>query len=51
MPKDADILAFLLTLNQRCAAREAAGHPITPPGPPLPPQECGAFVTEDCIRA
>ena len=51
MPKDADILAFLLELNQQCAAREAAGHPITPPGLPLLPEEHGAFVTEDCIRA
>ena len=32
MRKDADILTFLLALNQRCAAREAAGQPVTPPG-------------------
>jgi hypothetical protein len=50
MPKDADILAYLLDLNLACAAREAAGEPITPPGLPLPPEEHGAFVTEDCIR-
>jgi hypothetical protein len=31
MPPDADILAFLLALNQTCAAKEAAGEPITPP--------------------
>jgi len=32
MPKDADILTFLLALNQTCAAKEAAGEKITPPG-------------------
>jgi hypothetical protein len=50
MANDADILAFLLALNQACAAREAAGEPITPPGLPLPPAERAAFITEDCIR-
>jgi len=50
MPPDADILAFLLALNQTCAAKEAVGQPITPPGLPLPPEEHAAFVTEDCIR-
>ena len=49
MPKDADILAFLLALNQSCAAMEAAGEPITPPGLPLPVEQHGEFVTEDCI--
>lgn len=49
--QDADILAFLLELNQQCAAREFTGHPITPPGLPLPPEMRAAFVTEDCIRA
>jgi hypothetical protein len=49
MPKDADILAFLLTLNQSCAAKEAAGEPITPPGLPLAVEEYEAFVTDDCI--
>ena len=51
MPGDADILAFLLTLNQVCAAREAAGEPITPPSLRLPANEHTAFITEDCIRA
>ncbi|MCX6877802.1 MAG: N-6 DNA methylase [Verrucomicrobia bacterium] len=51
MPKDADILAFLLALNQTCAAKEAAGEKITPPGLPLPVEEHEAFLTEDCIRA
>ena len=49
MPKGADILTFLLALNQTCAAKEAAGDPITPPGLPLPVEEHGAFVTGDCI--
>lgn len=50
MPKDADILAFLLALNQSCAAKEAAGEPITPPGLPLPVEQHVEFLTEDCIR-
>lgn len=50
MPKNTDILAFLLDLNQTCAAKEAAGEKITPPGLPLPVGEHGKFVTEDCIR-
>lgn len=50
MPKQADILAFLLDLNQTCAAKEAAGEPITPPGLPLPPEQHATFITEDCIR-
>ena len=50
MPEGADILAFLLTLNQACAAREACGERITPPGLPLPAEEHAAFITEDCIR-
>jgi hypothetical protein len=50
MAKDADILAFLLELNLACAAREAAGQTITPPGLPLPVPECEAFLTDDCIR-
>lgn len=50
MPKDADILVFLLPLNQTCVAKEAAGESITPPGLPLPVEEHREFVTEDCIR-
>lgn len=49
MRKDADILAFRLQLNQTCAAKEATGEKITPPGLPLPVEEHGVFVTEDCI--
>jgi hypothetical protein len=51
MPKNADILAFLLALNQTCAAKEAAGKPITPPGLPLSVEEREKFVTSDCIDA
>jgi SAM-dependent methyltransferase len=51
MPKDADILAFLLQLNQTCAAQEAAGQTVTPPGLPLPVGEHATFITEDCIGA
>lgn len=50
MPKDADILAFLLALNQTCATKEAAGETITPPGLPLPKEEHAAFITDDCIK-
>ena len=50
MPKGADTLAFLLALNQSCAAKEAAGESITPPGLPLPVGEHGPFITDDCIR-
>jgi hypothetical protein len=49
MPKTADILTFLLALNQSCAAKEAAGEKITPPGLPLPVAEHGKFITSDCI--
>ncbi len=51
MPKDADILQFLLDLNLALAAKEKAGEPITPPGLPLPQSEHARFVTEDCIKA
>ncbi|MCX6873487.1 MAG: N-6 DNA methylase [Verrucomicrobia bacterium] len=51
MPKDADILAFLLDLNQTCAAKEAAGETITPPGLPLPVGEHEKFITSDRIQA
>jgi hypothetical protein len=50
MPKEADILAFLLALNQSCAAKEADGEPVTPPGLALPPEQHATFITEDCIR-
>ncbi|MCB1230490.1 MAG: class I SAM-dependent DNA methyltransferase, partial [Verrucomicrobiae bacterium] len=49
MPADADILQFLLDLNLACAAKEAAGESITPPGLPLPKSEHAAFITDDCI--
>jgi SAM-dependent methyltransferase len=50
MPQDADILAFLLALNQSCAAKEAAGETITPPGLPLPQDQQASYVTDDCIK-
>ena len=50
MPKDADILTFLLALNQTCAAKEAAGESITPPGLPLPVGQHGEFITVDCVE-
>ena len=50
MPKDADILDFLLQLNQSCADKEASGEKITPPGLPLPVEEPEKFVTSDCIQ-
>ncbi len=50
MPKGADILTFLLALNQTSAAKEAASELITPPGLQLPVEEHGEFITEDCIR-
>ncbi len=43
MSRDADILAFLLQLNPTCAAKEAAGESITPPGLPLPVDERGSL--------
>jgi len=50
MPKDAEILTFLLALNHACAAREAVGERITAPGLPLAVEEHGAFITQDCIQ-
>ncbi len=50
MAEDADPLAFLLELNLACAAKEKAGERITPPGLQLPPEEHGAFITDDCVR-
>ncbi len=50
MPKAADPLAFLLTLNLTLATKEKAGENITPPGLPLPETERAAFFTDDCVR-
>ena len=50
MPKDEDILQFLLDLNLECAAREKAGEKINPPGLPLSASDRDEFITEDCIR-
>lgn len=45
-----DVLEFLLTLNRECAAREARGEAITPPGLPDVVKDARAFVSEDCVR-
>jgi hypothetical protein len=46
-----DVLEFLLTLNRECAAREARGEVITPPGLPAAfAGEASAFVSDDCVR-
>jgi hypothetical protein len=46
----ADLLAQLLDLNQQVTARLAAGHPVTSPGLPLPPEKRAAYITDDCIQ-
>lgn len=51
MTPDEDILAFLLALNLDCAAREARGEAITPPGLPAWVPEPQSFVSRDCVRA
>jgi len=50
MPKAADPLAFVLSLNLQLAANEEAGKPITPPGLSLPEAERPTFVIDDCVR-
>ena len=47
----ADPLAFLLALNHACAAAEAKGQKITPPGLPLAASQHAAYLTSDCIPA
>jgi hypothetical protein len=49
MPKAADSLAFLLTLNLELAAKEKAGEPIIPPGLHLPESERAVFASADCV--
>ncbi|HEV2209626.1 MAG TPA: DNA methyltransferase [Verrucomicrobiae bacterium] len=44
-----DTLAFLLRLNLECAAKEAKGEPITPPGLPGFASQPSDLVTSDCI--
>ena len=51
MKPDDDILAFLLKLNLACAAKEAKGEPITPPGLPAWVPEPQTFVSRDCVSA
>lgn len=50
MPPKADVLAFLLDLNQTLAAAEAAGTPIVGPGLPPSAPDASAFVTPDAVR-
>ncbi len=48
-----DVLEFLLTLNKDCAAQEARGEQITPPGLPsafASGKAAKEFVSEDCVR-
>ena len=51
MKPDEDILAFLLKLNLKLAAKEAKGEAITPPGLPAFVPEPESFVSRDCVRA
>lgn len=45
-----DLLAQLLDLNLRVAARLDRGQPVTPPGVPASYGDVPALVTDDCIR-
>ena len=51
MKPDEDILAFLLALNLDCAAREARGEALTPPGLPAWVSDPHSFISRDCVRA
>jgi len=50
MKEQEDSLAFLLDLNLRLAALEAAGRVIAPPGLPAGLMERSYFITPDCIQ-
>lgn len=50
MTDGADVLSFLLELNQICAAKEKLGESITPPGLPQTQEDISQFITKDCIR-
>jgi hypothetical protein len=45
-----DLLAQLLELNHKVAAREKKGEPVTPPGIPADYPNPDELVTDDCIR-
>lgn len=49
MPGDADILAFLLSLNQACAERELEGESIQGPGVPQQFASDNDLISSDCI--
>jgi hypothetical protein len=44
-----DLLAFLLSLNEECAAREAEGKTIVGPGFPPGAGDPMSFATDDCV--
>jgi hypothetical protein len=50
MPKDADPIAFLLELNHRVAAKEAANEVVVGPGLPSTIADPSEFITSDCLR-
>ncbi|CAK8722175.1 Site-specific DNA-methyltransferase (adenine-specific) [Candidatus Electronema halotolerans] len=47
--KNADILSFLLALNQELAEKEALGEKIIGPGLPPTIKNPAAFITDDCV--
>lgn len=49
MPRGSDILTFLSSLNQQCAAREAAGDPIQGPGLPTSVSGTAELVSADSV--
>jgi len=49
MKKNADILSFLLALNQELAEKEALGEKIIGPGLPPTIKNPAAFITDDCV--
>ncbi|MBW3600888.1 MAG: class I SAM-dependent DNA methyltransferase, partial [Planctomycetes bacterium] len=50
MPADADVLEFLLDLNQQLAEREARGKNIAGPGLPPSVTNPTEFVSDDCVK-
>jgi hypothetical protein len=50
MPRDADVLTFLVNLNHDCADREAAGDSIQSPGLPRIVSDPKALVSTDSVK-
>lgn len=50
MPKTADPLAFLLTLNAQVTEAEENGHPVQGPGLPSFITDPTPYITTDCIK-